>query len=110
MYFGSKAEVHNLRIGSSMPQTLWTGVSSFGCGMFATCFNAPFDVAKSRMQQQVTGTGARYHNTIQTLGLVYKEEGIWALYKGFWPKALRMASGFAVAQIVFDTAQFLQGA
>lgn len=92
-------------------------------GLVATCFNAPFDVVKSRFQSQLyvsIGSEGRfcrslqtfmidpqhshrrlvlifslpfsqgaaenvplkYRGTFQTLGLVYREEGARALYKG----------------------------
>ncbi len=82
-------------------QTLLTGF--FGA-VFATCFNAPFDVVKSRFQSQLTipGEPVKYKNTIQSLMLIYKEEGLSACYKGFKPKAIRMGLGGAVAMASFE--------
>jgi solute carrier family 25 2-oxodicarboxylate transporter 21 len=86
---------------SEMALTLVTGF--FGA-VFATCFNSPFDVAKSRFQSQikVPGTIPKYRYTWQTLFLVYKEEGLGSVYKGFKPKAIRMGLGGAVAMFSFE--------
>jgi solute carrier family 25 (mitochondrial 2-oxodicarboxylate transporter), member 21 len=85
-------------------------LSGFIGATFATCFNAPFDVVKSRFQSQVLvpGTIPRYRSTLQTLGLIYHEEGGFkSCYKGFQPKVLRMGLGGAVAMTTFDLFQQL---
>lgn len=112
MYFWSASEVkcHFAYWGSTLPPVLWTAITSFGCGIFATIFNAPFDVVKSRIQQQVSGSEAKYRNTFQTLNIILQNEGPQAVFKGFWPKALRMGLGFAVAQVAFNAMQACQGA
>lgn len=112
MYFWSTSEVkcHFASFGSMLPPVLWTATTSFGCGVFATIFNAPFDVVKSRVQQQVSGSEPQYRNTFQALHKILKDEGPQAVFKGFSPKALRMGLGFAVAQVAFDTMQSCQGA
>ena len=92
--------------------------SGFFGAVFATCFNAPFDVVKSRFQSQlhlihndatalnnITSTAKqnlKYTSTFQSLFLIYKEEGMWSMYKGFKPKAIRMGLGGAVAMATFD--------
>ena len=98
-------------------QTLLTGF--FGA-VFATCFNAPFDVVKSRFQSQIpldlqvleasksgraVPTQLKYRNTFQTLFLIYREEGFFACYKGFKPKAIRMGLGGGVAMMTFELIQ-----
>lgn len=76
-------------------------LGGFTGGVFATCCNAPFDMAKSRIQGGV-GDGGRYRSTFQTLLLVGREEGIRGLYKGFVPKAWRMGVGGAVGITTFE--------
>ncbi len=74
-------------------ETLCTG---FVGAVFATCFNAPFDVVKSRIQSQYRtnpNDPLKYTSTFQTLSLILKEEGLPACYKGFQPKAIRMGLG-----------------
>jgi solute carrier family 25 (mitochondrial 2-oxodicarboxylate transporter), member 21 len=83
-------------------------LSGFIGATFATCFNAPFDVVKSRFQSQVIVPGVvpRYRSTLQTLALIYREEGGFkSCYKGFQPKVLRMGLGGAVAMTTFDLFQ-----
>merc|ERR1711924_282316 len=70
-----------------------TLVSGFCGGCFATCFNNPFDVVKSRIQTQVTKGSSqplKYVHTIPSLAMIVREEGPLAVYKGFAPKCLRM--------------------
>lgn len=100
-------------------QTITTLGSGMVGGLIATCFNAPFDVVKSRHQSQVTMTmledgtlqsaKQKYRNTFQTLSLIYKEEGYAALYKGFAPKAVRMAIGGGVCKSTFDICVWFMG-
>mmetsp|Transcript_1792 Transcript_1792/g.2535 ORF Transcript_1792/g.2535 Transcript_1792/m.2535 type:complete len:284 (+) Transcript_1792:179-1030(+) len=78
------------------------GVGS-AAGAVATTCNAPLDMAKSRIQSQPTNSVAlKYSSTFQTLGLVLREEGVLALYKGFTPKLIRMTLGGAVGITSFD--------
>ena len=111
VYFGSmywlKDQLPKREKGSLLDhlQTLSTG---FVGAMFATSFNAPFDVVKSRVQSQLpvsaaTGTAVlKYRNTLQSLALIYREEGLAACYKGFKPKAIRMGLGGAVGMVTFE--------
>lgn len=83
-----------------------TLVSGFIGAVFATCFNAPFDVVKSRMQSQLSPTAGglplKYKHTLPSLYTIYKEEGLASCYKGFKPKAIRMGLGGAVAMATFE--------
>jgi solute carrier family 25 2-oxodicarboxylate transporter 21 len=86
---------------TNMAQTLVVG---FAGAVFATCFNAPFDVVKSRFQSQIQipGQKLKYKYTIPSLLTIWQEEGIRACYKGFRPKAIRMGLGGAVAMATFE--------
>jgi hypothetical protein len=50
-------------------------------GIFATVFNSPFDVVKSRVQAQMPGMERKYKWTLPSLALIAREEGAMALYK-----------------------------
>lgn len=104
VYFGT---MHWLKTLIPTPQskvadTAQTLLTGFLGAVFATCFNAPFDVVKSRFQSQINVAPLKYTSTFQTLALIYKEEGITAMYKGFKPKAIRMGLGGAVAMATFE--------
>ena len=60
-----------------------------GAAFAATCVKMPFDVAKSRLQNQ-PATESRYVSTLQTICLAAREEGLLALYKGA-PSARRVS-------------------
>uniref|UniRef100_A0A3B4AZF9 Mitochondrial 2-oxodicarboxylate carrier n=1 Tax=Periophthalmus magnuspinnatus TaxID=409849 RepID=A0A3B4AZF9_9GOBI len=72
-------------------------------GTISSCVNIPWDVAKSRIQgpQPVPGE-IKYKTCIQTMALVYKEEGYLALYKGLVPKIMRLGPGGAVMLLVYE--------
>ncbi|KAG5881122.1 hypothetical protein JTB14_032297 [Gonioctena quinquepunctata] len=75
----------------------------FVSGILGSCINIPFDVAKSRIQgpQPVPGQ-IKYRSTLKSIGIVYKEEGFMALYKGLLPKVLRLGPGGAIMLVVYD--------
>lgn len=77
------------------PPAAGTFLAPFCCGCIATCFNAPFDVATSRVQRQLPGQ-SKYGGTLQTLASIAREEGIRACYKGLAPKVLRMGFGYSM--------------
>jgi len=66
--------------------------------------NTPFDVVKSRIQNspRIAGQIPKYNWTYPALGVVAREEGLRALYKGFTPKVLRLGPGGGVLLVVFD--------
>ncbi|KAK2826534.1 hypothetical protein Q5P01_020748 [Channa striata] len=72
-------------------------------GTISSCANIPFDVAKSRIQgpQPVPGE-IKYRTCFQTMALVYREEGYFALYKGLVPKIMRLGPGGAVMLLVYE--------
>jgi solute carrier family 25 2-oxodicarboxylate transporter 21 len=92
-------------------QVMWEG---FIAGLIATSFNAPFDTAKSRIQARPPLLGGRMEvgartggsegqSTFAVLREIIRHEGVLACYKGFRPKALRMALGAAVALATYET-------
>jgi solute carrier family 25 2-oxodicarboxylate transporter 21 len=83
-------------------KTVRTAVIGFAAGVFATCFNAPFDVAKSRAQSARDGAGGEF--TLVRLAHSFRTEGILGLYAGFTAKALRMGVGGAVGIVAFEGA------
>ncbi|XP_016948865.1 mitochondrial 2-oxodicarboxylate carrier [Drosophila biarmipes] len=75
----------------------------FTAGTLACFVNIPFDVAKSRIQgpQPVPGQ-IKYRGTLSSMGIVYREEGFRALYKGLVPKIMRLGPGGAILLLVFE--------
>ncbi|KAG0289021.1 hypothetical protein BGZ96_007314 [Linnemannia gamsii] len=76
-------------------------------GTFATMLNTPFDVVKTRIQNQAKGSVLKYNWTLPGVAMVYREEGFRALYKGFVPKVLRLGPGGGILLVVFDTVSTL---
>jgi solute carrier family 25 2-oxodicarboxylate transporter 21 len=57
LYYGSMHEADKAlpALDSEVAAGLRTAALGLGLGMLATCFNAPFDVVKSRFQAQLPG-------------------------------------------------------
>ncbi|KAK1123850.1 hypothetical protein K0M31_008538 [Melipona bicolor] len=83
-----------------VPELLLKFAIGFISGTAASCMNIPFDVAKSRIQGPQDPI--QYKGTLQTIYLVYQNEGFRALYKGLLPKILRLGPGGAIMLIVYD--------
>uniref|UniRef100_A0A914V8A9 Mitochondrial 2-oxodicarboxylate carrier n=1 Tax=Plectus sambesii TaxID=2011161 RepID=A0A914V8A9_9BILA len=76
----------------------------FLAGSLASIVNIPFDVAKSRIQGPQPIDGPRkYNGCFQSMALIYKEEGFFALYKGLIPKVMRLGPGGAIMLIVYES-------
>lgn len=72
-------------------------------GTVGTILNTPMDVVKSRIQNtpRVPGQVPKYNWAWPSLGIMMKEEGFSALYKGFLPKVLRLGPGGGVLLVVY---------
>jgi len=72
-------------------------------GTVGTVLNTPMDVIKSRIQNspRVAGSVPKYNWAWPSLGIVMREEGFAALYKGFLPKVLRLGPGGGILLVVF---------
>jgi len=70
-------------------------------GTFGTMLNTPFDVVKSRIQNQVSEP-RKYNWALPSLATIAKEEGAGALYKGFLPKVVRLGPGGGILLVVFE--------
>lgn len=72
-------------------------------GTVGTILNTPMDVVKSRIQNSpvVAGGVRKYGWAWPSLGIIMKEEGFGALYKGFLPKVLRLGPGGGILLVVF---------
>lgn len=84
-------------------QSLLLGGISGGFGPMA---NNPLDVVKTRMQKQVIRPDkpAKYTGIFQSIALIYKEEGFFALWKGITPRLLRIMPGQAITFMTYEAA------
>lgn len=73
-------------------------------GFIGTVLNTPLDVIKTRIQNSNPAPGqvAKYRGTFSGMALIAREEGLRALYKGFWPKVVRLAPGGGIMLFVVD--------
>ncbi|XP_015184380.1 PREDICTED: mitochondrial 2-oxodicarboxylate carrier isoform X2 [Polistes dominula] len=101
-YFGFYHSVKNyIPVNKDPLLEFGTKVSlGFVSGTVASCLNIPFDVAKSRIQGPQGNI--QYKGTLNTICIIYKNEGFKALYKGLLPKVLRLGPGGAIMLVVYD--------
>ncbi|KAG0021533.1 hypothetical protein BGZ80_002213 [Entomortierella chlamydospora] len=71
-------------------------------GIFGTLVNTPFDVVKSRIQNQRNSGVTKYGFALPSIARIYREEGFRALYKGLAPKIVRLGPGGGLLLVVFD--------
>lgn len=65
--------------------------SSFTCGLAGALASNPVDVVRTRMMnQRVLSGGPIYKGTLDGVMQTWRNEGFFALYKGFWPNWLRL--------------------
>lgn len=68
-------------------------ISGFIAGSIGPILNHPMDVVKSRLQIKQN----QYQSTMHALLTIAKEEGIKSLYKGLFPRLLRIGPGQALS-------------
>ena len=80
--------------------------SSACAGFVAATMGAPADVVKTRVMQQpvdpATGKGKFYKGALDCLVKTVRNEGIFALYKGWVPTYLRMAPWSFIYFVTFE--------
>ncbi|XP_076034144.1 mitochondrial 2-oxodicarboxylate carrier [Oratosquilla oratoria] len=105
IYFGV---FHSVNSRVSQPKEKWMqNVQKFAIGLvggvIGSCANIPFDVAKSRIQGPQPEPGKiKYRSTFASIAIVYREEGLRALYKGLVPKVLRLGPGAGIMMVVYE--------
>lgn len=82
-------------------QSLILGGISGGLGPMV---NNPLDVVKTRMQKQVIkpGINTKYTGIFQAIGLIAREEGYFALWKGITPRLMRIMPGQAITFMTYE--------
>uniref|UniRef100_A0A673G0T1 Kidney mitochondrial carrier protein 1-like n=1 Tax=Sinocyclocheilus rhinocerous TaxID=307959 RepID=A0A673G0T1_9TELE len=94
---------HLIRSGL-MGDTVFTHfISSFTCGLAGALASNPVDVVRTRMMnQRVLAGNPMYKGTLDGLMQTWKNEGFFALYKGFWPNWLRLGPWNIIFFITFE--------
>jgi solute carrier family 25 (mitochondrial citrate transporter), member 1 len=73
-------------------------------GALGPIVNNPLDVVKTRLQKQVVvdGKTPKYTGLVQACGVIAKEEGVLALWKGIVPRLLRISPGQAITFMTYE--------
>lgn len=89
--------------GDGKKLEVWkTLVNGLVAGSLGPCLNCPMDVLKTRLmaQETIKGQTPKYTGFFQAFGLIAKEEGAAALWKGLIPRLTRLAPGQAITWTV----------
>ncbi|RKF65750.1 putative mitochondrial 2-oxodicarboxylate carrier [Erysiphe neolycopersici] len=104
-YFGCIYKIREILPKSDVRRTQITNdlVSGAIGGTVGTILNTPMDVVKSRIQNspKIPGVAPKYSWAWPAVGIVFREEGVRALYKGFLPKVIRLGPGGGILLVVF---------
>jgi len=89
-------------------KTMWLNhmVAGFGAGVIATTLANPFDVIKTRIQQQtslVLFEDTKYNHFLQTFSAILKDEGLAGFYQGYLPRVIRLGTGGAIVFSAYET-------
>ncbi|XP_059993052.1 brain mitochondrial carrier protein 1 isoform X3 [Lagenorhynchus albirostris] len=84
--------------------------SSFTCGLAGALASNPVDVVRTRMMNQraIVGHVDLYKGTLDGILKMWKHEGFFALYKGFWPNWLRLGPWNIIFFITYEQLKRLQ--
>lgn len=80
-------------------------------GSMVSIANSPFDVVTTRMYNQPVddkGRGLLYRGLVDAFLKILRKEGVFGLYKGFWPVYLRSAPHTTLTFVFFDKFQYLR--
>ncbi|KAI4338922.1 hypothetical protein MLD38_023927 [Melastoma candidum] len=78
-------------------------ISGFLAGTAGPICTGPFDVVKTRlMAQSRAGGELKYKGMVHAIRIIYKEEGLRALWKGLLPRLMRIPPGQAIMWAVAD--------
>ena len=80
-------------------------VSSLAAGFVACTVSSPADVIKSRVMSQPLhsdGTPKYYKGTLDCLTKSIKADGVFSLWKGFWPNHLRLGPNVVLLFVSFE--------
>ena len=99
LIFAAKQRMPKFEGAADVAANIGTGM---GASFAATVVKMPFDVAKSRIQNQLPGSSLEYSSTMQAISRIARTEGLAALWKGFSPTAQRIVLGFGVSNAVFE--------
>ncbi|XP_018584146.2 brain mitochondrial carrier protein 1 isoform X1 [Scleropages formosus] len=94
----------HLILSGLMGDTILTHfISSFTCGLAGALASNPVDVVRTRMMnQRVLAGNPIYKGTLDGVMQTWKNEGFFALYKGFWPNWLRLGPWNIIFFITFE--------
>jgi len=73
--------------------------ASFISGFVSSTMVLPFDMIKTRIQQQ---TEVRYTSVMQACKLIVSREGVAALYKGYTTFIMRMCPHVVISLLVLE--------
>ncbi|XP_032823979.2 solute carrier family 25 member 36-like [Petromyzon marinus] len=94
------AAVEDGRLASDFLVLMCAAACSKAC---ASCLAYPHEVARTRLREE----GTKYRSLVQTLRVVAREEGGWALYRGLPAHLLRQVPNTAIMMATYEVVVYL---
>ncbi|KAF7238692.1 Kidney mitochondrial carrier protein 1 [Varanus komodoensis] len=102
----------HLIMSGLMGDTVYTHLlASFTCGLTGALASNPIDVVRTRMMNQRrlrSGVHCGYKSTFDCFLQTWKNEGLFALYKGFWPNWLRLGPWNIIFFVTYEQLKNLE--
>ncbi|GET87843.1 mitochondrial carrier protein, putative [Leishmania tarentolae] len=79
---------HNVKRADPLGDNLVVNIASVTTALFFSIVTMPVEAARVRMSAEAklsAGVERRYHNVVQSIGRIFKEEGLLAMYSAFAP-------------------------
>lgn len=98
------------REGDGQQIPVWkSSVAGLISASIGPMLNCPLDVVKTRLMAQTVLAGAlpKYSGMMSTMGIIVKEEGLAALWKGLMPRLARVAPGQAITWTVVSQVTYM---
>ncbi|XP_067943891.1 mitochondrial substrate carrier family protein ucpB-like [Watersipora subatra] len=86
-------------------------VSSMAAGLMCAITTSPVDTIKTRIMNQhmIDGVGAKYRSPVDAFFQCIRAEGLFGLYKGFFPNWLRLGPHTIITFFIFERLRSLAG-
>ncbi|CAC9481319.1 Mitochondrial carrier protein / MCP12 [Leishmania donovani] len=95
----------NVKRADPLGDNVVVNIASVITALFCSIVTMPMEVARVRMSAEAklsAGAERRYHNVVQCIGRIFKEEGLLAMYDSYLPYFSRCASQTVICFFVIE--------
>ncbi|KAJ1923739.1 mitochondrial FAD carrier protein flx1 [Tieghemiomyces parasiticus] len=95
-----RAEKLDVALGTKLNAAEYMGMAA-GSKVFATVCTYPYQVIRTRLQNQITDI--KYTGVLDAITKIYHHEGLLGFYKGLGPNIVRVLPGTCITFVVYET-------